>query len=815
MMSEDQGLDIGIDLGTSSITVAYALRRSPEIWLLKFESDTAQKDSNELPASFARSEDTYHFGPNADAFKGCVLYEHIKLGITGRQPYRNKLLRDLHAANEKFGLRETPVSLLTQLLQHILKCLEAQVLEDPQFGELLADRSFKSLPTRCWITYPVRQNDALRISLAEAGLAVGIEDIDGVSESLAAGHFAVLKSGITFSTPSVVLLIDCGGGSTDAAVLLVEFANVQKRIRIVCATDGFSGGGQTVNEAFLTWLSREHSNVRDREDISAKFDSRKRAFDGIGVLRLTKDISLHPRDTMASFHEPLVSNITELLKTHVGAVAKGALLYARSPLTEPHIARANVGLGYLEDRDDKGNPFEGDKVEQAIGWVIRKGQAFGDESYVEYLKTVYRDEPGRPNHIIATPVYVTTDNFDESRIVENERIEWNCRITYPLDGVRRDLKNLGIAEATIPHDILFPPGSTQQVVEARFVCTFKQKGQLLWLDFSLKMKNELFPLRRTFLADAISADQSELKHHQWSTPRLDWLYRSKPGGKCHKRGRASTLEPETAEGGDQQRCSASHRQISITSEPDGETELPDSAVVVRRGMLQQDCAGAEMATTRLPVRGGMSIASLLAAGPSQVSSKSAARSSSSSDMQQTAPSLSRTTGEVEPRSNHLIQNLEKIANQTTSIDTLFLSSTLARIRTEGLEDSQRDKGIELLRKLLPAAESEEIIQSLNCPDHELDSDDDSHHISPSAIDELSSALETPEIFQLLPNPGNQLKKSLCDLPVAAEAIVQTQAWQPIGLRSAEAGKVTSLGKKATPIALPQDPTILPSRTFPK
>ena len=59
----------------------------------------------------------------------------------------------------------------------------------------------------------------------------------------------------------------------------------------------------------------------------------------------------------------------------VGAVAEGALLYARNPVFEKQIARANIGLEYLDDHDADGNPFPGDQVEPGIGWIYLQVRA--------------------------------------------------------------------------------------------------------------------------------------------------------------------------------------------------------------------------------------------------------------------------------------------------------------------------------------------------------------------------------------------------------------------------------------------------------
>ena len=54
----------------------------------------------------------------------------------------------------------------------------------------------------------------------------------------------------------------------------------------------------------------------------------------------------------------------------VETVAKGALSYAQNPVKEETVARVDLGLTYLEDRTPTGIPLKGDRVKEAIAWVV-------------------------------------------------------------------------------------------------------------------------------------------------------------------------------------------------------------------------------------------------------------------------------------------------------------------------------------------------------------------------------------------------------------------------------------------------------------
>lgn len=93
----------------------------------------------------------------------------------------------------------------------------------------------------------------------------------------------------------------------------------------------------------------------------------------------------------------------------------------------------------------------------------------------------------------------------------NKRTTWNCDITYPITGLRSHLSHLGSIEAEIPHNELFPSGTSHDRVEARFIFSIKPEGQLLKVDVSLKREGDT-PLRinRVFVPAASWTTESEL-----------------------------------------------------------------------------------------------------------------------------------------------------------------------------------------------------------------------------------------------------------------------------------------------------------------
>ncbi|KAJ5144426.1 hypothetical protein N7526_001934 [Penicillium atrosanguineum] len=155
-------------------------------------------------------------------------------------------------------------------------------------------------------------------------------------------------------------------------------------------------------------------------------------------------------------------------ETHVGTVAQGALSFAQNPFIETSVAGEDVGMTFLMDLSVPGDEWSEDRVEEAIGWKIRS----------------------------------------------DHDVDWDCRITYPLDGVRSHLVYLGSIEADIPHAELFPPHTAHRDVEAHFNFSIKPQGQLLKVEVSLQREEDSVLLRRSYVPAASWTPQSELTLEQ-------------------------------------------------------------------------------------------------------------------------------------------------------------------------------------------------------------------------------------------------------------------------------------------------------------
>lgn len=214
MADRPAGLYLGIDLGTTTITVSWQWSNSELKHLLKFNSPYTEKTNEELDATLARSQSTWYYGLDVRYLSDVITFENIKLGIIGQEPYTKLLKESFRAANQKHRVTETPVTLFRNLYLHILDTLAAQFLEPTESENHCGDRTFSEIPKHCWVTYPVRHNESLKITLVEAALAAGFDGVNGVSESLAAAYFVAFHAKYNVSSSRTMLIIDCGGGST-------------------------------------------------------------------------------------------------------------------------------------------------------------------------------------------------------------------------------------------------------------------------------------------------------------------------------------------------------------------------------------------------------------------------------------------------------------------------------------------------------------------------------------------------------------------------------------------------------------------------
>ena len=127
MREQAKDLHVGVDVGTKTLVVSWMWSTSREKHILKFKSPSTEKTNEELDATLARSRTKWFYGPDARHLSDVVVFENIKLGIIGQDPYLSLLKGSILEAGEDYGITENPVTLFEQLFLHILDTLEEQI----------------------------------------------------------------------------------------------------------------------------------------------------------------------------------------------------------------------------------------------------------------------------------------------------------------------------------------------------------------------------------------------------------------------------------------------------------------------------------------------------------------------------------------------------------------------------------------------------------------------------------------------------------------------------------------------------------------
>lgn len=207
---------VAIDVGSTKTSAAFSivLPDGTEFLrhILRFPgADPGRKDSDELPAVAARSEQGWEFGDSAKASADGVLFTDIKLSITRQLPAAvEKLQARFDEVYKKWGVSEDTTDLLKELFRFILKSVKGRVLEDPKCREALGSQPFEEMIKESRVTCPVADSESLRYSLVDAARKAGFALVDITTEPSAAGTYVVCSGKIPENDATLVV-VDCGG----------------------------------------------------------------------------------------------------------------------------------------------------------------------------------------------------------------------------------------------------------------------------------------------------------------------------------------------------------------------------------------------------------------------------------------------------------------------------------------------------------------------------------------------------------------------------------------------------------------------------
>lgn len=213
MNQEPSKLIVAVDIGTTSNVVCWKWSDSAESYTLKFPSNDNAKTNEELEALLGCAPDRWHHGEDARYRPQVVIFESPKLAAMGQQPHTKLLEHALCGVKEQHGLDVTLGDLYEKTFLYIMETLKGQFLKTPERDRYCGDRSFDEIPKHCRVTYPVQYNAWLRLILVDAAKNVGFDEVDGVSEPVAAGYFIDSETMPGLSGSKTLLILDGGGGS--------------------------------------------------------------------------------------------------------------------------------------------------------------------------------------------------------------------------------------------------------------------------------------------------------------------------------------------------------------------------------------------------------------------------------------------------------------------------------------------------------------------------------------------------------------------------------------------------------------------------
>ncbi|KAJ5982511.1 hsp75-like protein [Penicillium sp. IBT 35674x] len=517
-MESSQKLLIAIDVGTNTCGASAQWEDRDDVITVEFDAGGMYARSPELDVSLAHSMKTgeWAVGTASSVLSDAFRISHLKVAIMGQQPYHRNLMDACSSIERNARARGfstsvvanafSPVHVLQQLLRHTLSRLASQLDAGP--GGLRGYPSFDDIPKQCWLTFPVKGGESMKISLMVAASTLGLE-VKGTSEALAAAYYA-MYSQHRQRNGDVTLIIDVGGGTIDVAAVTAEGGE----IRLACATDGLFGGGELVTQGLFKWLVdgqhvRQPDDPRERRYLLTQIEYCKQMFQPgrdlvINTLNGTVVVEWM---VMYKYFEHLAMEGKKLLDRQIeqingkvdkifflgasfrndaffnmfceklpglqflripDAVTRGALYFAKAPIHERSVASRSIGFTYLDRFSPRNKLYPFGRVTESIGWIVSEAESCDERITVPYEKKFYRSM-NEDMFVLTVDVMRTTGRFDPKYIKKNNnRTTWGCPVTLNAEDHYDKLQKLGRIEAYVPKADVFPPESGPDEDDERF-----------------------------------------------------------------------------------------------------------------------------------------------------------------------------------------------------------------------------------------------------------------------------------------------------------------------------------------------------------
>jgi len=294
--------------------------------------------------------------------QGVVLQEPSVVAIR-EDENRTTIVEVGRAAKEMYGRTPAEIEVMRPLKDGVIADYFVTEAMLRYFIEKVAGRFHLRRPV-VMISVPYGVTSVERRAVKEAALAAGAREVHLIPEPLA----AAIGAGLPVGTPTGNMVVDLGGGSTEAAVVSMN--------GIVCA-ESLRVGGVHLDEAIMNHVRRKYSLVIGEptaEEIKIKIGAAKE-------LEERLEMNVQGRDHISGLPKTITISSDEVIDS----------------IGEPLAAIVNVVKAVLA----KTPP-------ELASDIIDRGMALtGGGALLREIETVLTDEAGVPAYIADNPIACT------------------------------------------------------------------------------------------------------------------------------------------------------------------------------------------------------------------------------------------------------------------------------------------------------------------------------------------------------------------------------------------------------------------------
>lgn len=294
--------------------------------------------------------------------RGIILQEPSVVALT-ETDRKITIVEVGRAAREMYGRTPEEIQVMRPLRNGVIADYYVTQAMLQYFIEKVTGRFFFRRPI-VMISVPYGVTSVERRAVREAGLAAGAREVHLIPEPLA----AAIGAGLPVGTPTGNMIVDLGGGSTEAAVVSMN--------GIVCA-ESVRVAGVHLDEAIVTYIRKKYSLIIGEptaEEIKIKIGS---------ALELPESMEMQAqgRDQVTGLPRTITINSSEITEA----------------ISEPLTAMVNVVRSVLA----KTPP-------ELSADIIDRGMALaGGGALLREIDTLFTRETGVPAYVADNPIACT------------------------------------------------------------------------------------------------------------------------------------------------------------------------------------------------------------------------------------------------------------------------------------------------------------------------------------------------------------------------------------------------------------------------